>query len=199
MSNRTSFFVITGGPGSGKSTLLSALAARGCSHTVEAGRAIIRAQTSIGGSALPWADRELFAELMLSWEMRSFESARERDGITFFDRGVPDVVGYLQLIGAPIPAHVHRAAQCIRYEPRVFIAPPWAEIYVQDDERKQDFGEAQRTYDALAATYAEYGYELCVLPLASVEARVQFVLDKASLREGLTARAVETDETLRQQ
>jgi len=177
--NASRFFVITGGPGSGKSTLLAALSARGYAHTQEAGRAIIRAQAAIGGSALPWADRELFAELMLSWEMRSHELASRDTQPVFFDRGVPDVAGYLRLIGAAVPPHVHRAAQSIRYATRVFIAPPWPEIYVQDAERKQDFAEAVRTYEALAATYVEYGYELCILPKCSVGERVDFVLERA--------------------
>lgn len=56
-------FVVTGGPGSGKSSLIDAMARRGFRTMPEAGRAIIRDQVGIGGSALPWADRALFAEL----------------------------------------------------------------------------------------------------------------------------------------
>ena len=63
-------FIITGGPGSGKSTVIDALARRGISTMAEAGRAIIQDQVAIGGNALPWADRRVFAELMLSWEVQ---------------------------------------------------------------------------------------------------------------------------------
>jgi len=45
-----------------------------------------------------------------------------------------------------------------------------------DDERKQDFDEAVRTYGAIAATYAEYGYDLVEIPRVTVEERVRFVL-----------------------
>lgn len=68
-------YVITGGPGSGKSTLVEALAASGIPSMPEAGRAIIQDQVAIGGDALPWSDRHAFAELMLSWEMRSYRAA----------------------------------------------------------------------------------------------------------------------------
>jgi predicted ATPase len=122
------FFVITGGPGSGKSTLLDALEQKGCGRTIEAGRAIIQDQMSIGGSALPWGDRAAFAELMLSWEMRSYHLAEQTAGSAFFDRSVVDVIGYLRLIGLPVPDHVRRAAGIFRYHRRVFIAPPWKEI-----------------------------------------------------------------------
>src|SRR5580692_5406506 len=101
-------FVITGGPGSGKSTLIEALAGRGIKTMTEAGRAIIQDQVTIGGEALPWSDRSAFAELMLSWEMRSYGSALELSGPVVFDRGAPDVLGYLRLTGLPIPSHVER-------------------------------------------------------------------------------------------
>ena len=76
MRPETRFFIVTGGPGSGKSTLLAALAARGVPHMAEGGRAIIQDQVAIGGSVLPWADRMLFAELMLGWDLRSWRAGR---------------------------------------------------------------------------------------------------------------------------
>jgi predicted ATPase len=175
------FFVLTGGPGSGKTTLIEALCQAGFGTSVEAGRGIIRGQSAIGGTALPWHDRALFAELMLSWEIRSYQAACEQTGPVFFDRGVPDTLGYLKLSGLPIPSHVESAAERFRYASRVFIAPPWQEIFTQDAERKQTLDEAARTYHALVNTYTELGYELVPLPLAPVEVRLRFVLAEAGL------------------
>ncbi len=169
-------FVITGGPGSGKSTLIGALAPHGIQTMPEAGRAIIQDQVAIGGEALPWADRRAFAELMLSWEMRSHRAALALVGPVIFDRGVPDVLGYLRLSELPIPPHVRKAAEIFRYHRRVFIAPPWREIFALDAERKQSFEEAQATYEVMIRTYSDLGYELVPLPLGSVEQRVRFVL-----------------------
>lgn len=169
-------YIISGGPGSGKSTLLKALAQHGFPCMPEAGRAIIQHQLSIGGTALPWADRSLFAELMLSWDIRSYYDALELNKPVLFDRGIPDVMGYLRLSNLPVPPHIEKAAHTYRYHQRVFIAPPWQEIFTQDAERKQSFNEAQATYNALSAVYIELGYELLPLPFASVEERVQFVL-----------------------
>ena len=168
--------VLTGGPGSGKTTLLEALATAGHATSPEAGRAIIRRQQAIDGEALPWKDRALFAELMLDRELEAHARAESADGPVFFDRGVPDVVGYLTLCGLPVPAHVERAAQDIRYDRRVFIAPVWPEIFGQDAERKQDLDEARRTFDAMAETYPRFGYELIELPRAPVAERLDFVL-----------------------
>ena len=179
--NHERFFVLTGGPGSGKSTLIDALERAGFLRSLEAGRGIIQEQAGIGGPAVPWNDRGLFAELMLCWEMRSYRMAQQQAGPVFFDRGVPDVVGYLRLSKLPVPAYFEKAAETFRYNRRVFIAPPWQEIFQQDRERKQDFAEAVRTYEVLAETYQALGYELMELPRVSVTERVRFILQKGGL------------------
>jgi predicted ATPase len=174
--NADRFFVVTGGPGSGKSSLIDALRQSGYARSVEAGRGIIQDQTAIGGCALPWVDPTLFAEMMLCWEMRSYQMAEQQSGKVFFDRGVPDVLGYLRLLNLPVPEHMQKAANTFRYHRRVFIAPPWPEIFRQDDERKQSFDEAVRTYDAMVATYTACGYDLIEIPRVRLEERVHFVL-----------------------
>lgn len=174
------FFVITGGPGAGKTTLIEALSSAGYASTVESGRAIIQEQVSIGGRALPWIDPLAFAELMLSRDIRSYRMAQELEGPVFFDRGVLDVVGYLRLIGKPVPTYMEKAAKEFRYNRHVFVAPPWKEIFRRDCERKQDFAEAVRTYEAMSI-YAKFGYQLIELPRVSVEDRMRFVLNATRL------------------
>jgi predicted ATPase len=178
MNNNKSdrFHIITGGPGSGKTTLIEALRARGFACSVEAGRGIIQDQVAIAGRALPWHDPLLFAELMLSWEMRSYRIAELTDGPVFFDRGVPDVLGYLRLMNIPAPDYMQKAAEEFCYRRVVFIAPAWREIFRQDVERKQDFEEAQRTHDALESTYTAMGFQLLELPRMGVKERCEFIL-----------------------
>lgn len=170
--------VLTGGPGSGKTTLIAALAERGHAVRPEAGRAIIREQQAIDGEGLPWKDRALFAELMQAADLRGHDEARRQNGLVFFDRGLPDIVGYLTLCGLPVPQDLESAARRFRYRRTVFIAPPWPAIFGQDEERKQDFAEAVRTYEVMARTYPRYGYDLVELPQASIETRVDFVLKR---------------------
>jgi predicted ATPase len=172
------FVVVTGGPGSGKSTLIDALGSAGFGRTVEAGRGIIQDQVAIGGRSLPWIDPALFAEMLLAWEMRSYRWAEQQARTIFFDRGVPDVAGYLRLMKLPVPEYVEKAVETFRYHSRVFIAPPWEEIFEQDRERKQNFAEAVRTCEVLAETYTTCGYELVELPRLGVEERVRFVRER---------------------
>jgi predicted ATPase len=169
------FFVLTGGPGSGKTTLLAALAAAGYACPAEAGRGVIQDQVAIGGMALPWRSPLLFAELMLGWDMRSYRMALRNVGPVVFDRGLPDIIGYLRTVGLPVPAYIEGAARHFRYNRMAFIAPPWPDIFRQDAERMQTLDEAGRTYDSMVKTYQEQGYHLVELPRASVAERLQFV------------------------
>lgn len=181
MNENNNLHIISGGPGSGKSSLLTALRQQGCKTMPEAGRAIIQDQVLIGGSALPWADRLAFAELMLGWELRSYHEASSLGGSVFFDRGVPDVVGYLRVCGLDVPKHMLTAAMKFRYSKRVFLAPPWREIFHEDAERKQSWEEAVATFEAMVSTYESLEYEILRLPLASLEERTAFVLRQTAM------------------
>ena len=173
--------IISGGPGSGKSFLLAALRQQCCKTMPEAGRAIIQDQVAIGGTALPWADRLAFAELMLGWELRSYHEACSLAESVFFDRGVPDVIGYLRVCGLDVPPHMLTAAAKFRYNKRVFLAPPWREIFHEDAERKQSWEEAVATFEAMVSTYESLDYEIVLLPLASVQERAEFVLGQIAV------------------
>lgn len=177
MANAEHMFVVTGGPGSGKSSLIDAMTRRGFRTMPEAGRAIIQDQVRIGGPALPWADRAIFAELMLGWELRSYREALENDVPVLMDRGIPDVVGYLTLCGLPVPAHIEAAAKIHPYNKRVFLAPYWDAIFTQDAERKQDRQEAEATGRVMAETYTRFGYQVLELPLVGIEQRADFMAD----------------------
>jgi len=174
--SETRRFVVTGGPGAGKSTLIEALGEAGHAVFGEAGRAIMGAHRAIGGPAGHDGDRRLYAELMLSWDMRSHAEAGGVGGTAFFDRGVPELIGYFDLVGEPVPAHFRRAAAMLRYADPVFLAPPWREIFVNDALRRQDFAEAVETARAVRSSYHAAGYRVVDLPLAEVASRVDFIL-----------------------
>jgi predicted ATPase len=82
----------------------------------------------------------------------------------------------------PAPEHMQKAAWEFCYNRTVFIAPPWREIFHQDVERKQDFVEAQRTYEALASTYTSLACQLVELPCTGVSARCEFILDHLGIK-----------------
>jgi predicted ATPase len=173
--NGHNMYIVTGGPGSGKSTLIDALEATGYSRSIEAGRAIIKSQIQMGGHSLPWINPSSFAEWMLCWEINSYCNALRLDGPVIFDRGIPDITSYLRFMHLPVPDYLENAVSLYRYNKKVFIAPPWESIFVQDKERKQTFEEAKVLYDILVKTYSGYGYELITLPMKTVDIRMHFI------------------------
>ena len=123
------FFVVTGGPGAGKTSLITEFARRDLHTIPESGRAIIREEMQSGGDALPWADRMAYAERMLERGRRAYEDAQALSAPVIFDRGFPDILGYIKLCRVPVPPHVATAAKAARYNCRAFLAPFWDEIF----------------------------------------------------------------------
>ena len=99
----------------------------------EAGRAIIKDQVRIDGTSIAMGRPTCLRELMPGWDMRSHREGSGLSGPIFFDRGIPEVVGYLNLCHIPVPRRRVRAAELCRYNKRVFIAPYWPEIFVRDE------------------------------------------------------------------
>jgi predicted ATPase len=162
--------VITGGPGAGKSTLLAALADAGVLTFAEVARDILQTP---GGMEMR-ADRPLdFAEAMCEAEQAAWHAAPS--GPSFYDRGFPDIVGFLELEGLPVPAALDRCCAELRYDGPIFRAPPWPEIYARDEERIQSWDEAVASDAAVTRAWFRYGYTLIDLPFARVEERVTFV------------------------
>ena len=169
------FFVITGGPGAGKTTLIEALARAGFTVAPEAGRRILREQQAQGGRALPWIDPLAFAQAMLDHDAAAFARLRGAAGPVFCDRGIPDTIGYLRLVGLAVPPAMWRAAETHRYRERVFICPPWRAIYGTDSERRQTWEVAERTHAEMIDVYTALDYTLVEVPRAPLDERVRFV------------------------
>lgn len=166
-------FVIAGGPGSGKSTLLHALAAAGEICYEEASRTLIREQLACKGRLLPWGDLWGFAqECGTRMQAQLADSARHRR--CFFDRGLPDLIGYLSHGGHSAPDAWPAASR--DYAPMVFFAPPWREIYVNDTERPQTFQEAQELSAHIRQAYLDCGFRLVELVTSPVPDRLEQVL-----------------------
>ena len=174
---KDNYFILTGTFGSGKSTLLDVLQARGIRGVVEPARPILAEQRRLKGDGVPEKNSRLFVELMLSQMLRSYRQHEASSGPVLFDRGVPDVLAYAALFGFEFPAG-ENAARLYRYNARVFVAPPWEDIYCTDDERKAPYSLACRFDNDLRAIYNRFGYSLVVLPFASVERRADFVLER---------------------
>ncbi len=177
------FVVITGGPGVGKTALITELSKRHYPCIGEVAREIIKEQLQAQGNALPWGDREAYCALMLKRSLEAEQKARSNakvGQIVFLDRGIPDILAYTQLVGIRPSRSLTQAIADYRYNEIVFLLPPWKEIYVTDEERKQDFEEAIRTDEWMRKSYLQSGYQICEVPRISSESRADYVIAQLS-------------------
>ncbi|MDP9590316.1 UNVERIFIED_ORG: putative ATPase [Shinella zoogloeoides] len=172
MSDR--FIVLSGCSGGGKSTLLDELRRRGHATVEEPGRRIVQAELAAGGSALPWRDMAAFAHRAIDLALADRARMQDHPGLVFFDRGLIDAACALEAHGGERVLEGLAAAH--RYHRKVFLTPPWPEIYAGDAERRHGFDAALEEYEQLEQAYPRLGYETVVLPKVSVEARADFVL-----------------------
>ncbi|MBS0471137.1 MAG: AAA family ATPase [Proteobacteria bacterium] len=175
---RANFYIFTGGPGAGKTTLLEALHARGFLCVEEAARRVLREQAATGGNATHDGDRAAYRDRMLALGIADFRGVTEAVRPVFFDRGIPELSGYGNAPGADDTPELAAAIAECRYNQTVFLFPPWRAIYVHDDLRKHSFEHAVAVHDEVRRSYRRFGYQTVDVSEASVEERVQFVLDR---------------------
>lgn len=180
MQGAPRFIVISGCSGGGKSTLLAELSRRGYATVEEPGRRIVRAELADGGTALPWSDPEAFARRAIDVALADLAAARQLAGDVFFDRGLVDAAAALEYVtGRPA---LHDIAGQAPYHRRVFLTPPWREIYAADPERRHDVDAAEAEYERLLVAYPSLGYDVAIVPKAVVSARADYVCQRLETR-----------------
>jgi len=168
------FVVISGCSGGGKSALLTELGRRGYTVVDEPGRRIVREELACSGSALPWVDPVAFLQRAITMALADRDAARARQGWVFFDRGLIDAVSGLEYVtGERVLEQLHQAN---RYHRRIFLTPPWPEIFQTDPERRHGFDSAVSEYSRLLEVYPSLGYEVIIIPKTPVDERADFVL-----------------------
>ena len=168
------FVTISGCSSGGKSTLLVELRRRGFATVDEPGRRIVAEELKRGGRALPWADAVAFLRRAIEVSLADRAAADASARWVFFDRGLIDAAAALEdLTGERV---VESVGLVYRYNKRVFLAPPWPEIYTLDQERRHGLAAAVAEYNRLIEVYPSLGYEIHVLPKASVAERANWIL-----------------------
>ena len=170
--------VIIGGPGTGKTTIIDGLIAKGYCCYPEISREVTMEAKKQGIEQLFLEKPLLFSELLLEGRKKQFQNAiSESHDVVFLDRGIPDVLAYMHYIGDSYPAFFDHACREHTYT-KIFLLPPWEEIYISDDERYENFEQAKLIYNHLTETYQKYGYNLIEVPKGTVEERIHYIINQ---------------------
>lgn len=177
--------VITGGPSTGKTSVIEQLEKEGfnCLHEV------IRSMTSeeknqdkpleiITNPIISVPDPMKFNLRILNARIEQFKTAqRTNEELFFFDRGIPDVLAYMDCFQQPYDDLFTNACYNFRYD-RIFLMPPWEDIHVSDDERYETFEESLNIHRCLRSSYEKHSYDVTLVPKASITERAEFILDQ---------------------
>ncbi len=167
-------FILTGGPGFGKTSILEHLQELGFNTFEEVARQVIKEELLAGSDVLPWKNLDAFSKKVLPLQI--FNHSKALPGINFYDRAIPDIAAY-QVHGQQVVfAALQRAIMQHRYNSKVFITPPWPEIYNTDNERQETYEKACTIHAQLMQTYQHFNYDVTEVPTLKVADRVQFIL-----------------------
>ncbi len=168
------FVIISGCSGGGKSTLLTELARRGHATVAEPFMRLLQAYRAGSGDPSPWEEPLLFLRRVAQVALEDRTTAKDAPGWVFFDRGLIDAASALESLGDEDA--LQALARPNPYHPTVFLAPPWPQIYVMDDDRRHGLDKAVREYERLSRDYPALGYAVEHLPKFSVAERADFIL-----------------------
>ncbi|MBN9231981.1 MAG: AAA family ATPase, partial [Legionella sp.] len=120
---------------------------------------------------------ELFCELLIHKSIDAFHQAKiiqsAQKDVIFFDRCILEGINYFKNLG--IDKYDHLIGE-LRYYPTIFMAPPWKEIYHNDEERQHSFESALNEYEQISKFYPNCGYQIIKLPKVNVKERVKFMI-----------------------
>ena len=169
--------VITGGPGTGKTSIINKLESFGHCVFNESSREIIRKYKKLGHDQLFLSNPIKFSEILLKNRIKQFEeSNKSNSNIKFFDRGIPDILAYLDYKKISFGKEFILASKKYKYD-FIFLAEPWEDIYKKDEERYESFEELKVINKYLKKIYSNYTQRFIILPKSSVKARINFIIE----------------------
>jgi len=174
--------VITGGPSTGKTSLIEAMQNSGYFCYPE----VIRQMTldaKKNGSLSNYETNPIasvvnpldFNNKILAARLDQYRESQERqEPFVFFDRGMPDILAYMNYYGQVPPQEFTSVIKNHRYN-LIFHLPMWRNIFVHDDERFESYADALKINECLLDTYNDLNYEVIEIPKSSVVERVKFL------------------------
>ena len=179
--------VITGAPGTGKTAVINALEAAGYVCFPEVIREFTQEETSqklpeeIKSNPIVFANDSLdFNQKLIAGRKAQYLNAKaSAQCINFYDRGLPDVLAYMDFFNQEYPEEFVKACAGHTYD-AVFIMPPWKDIFHTDGGRFETYSEAVALHDCLIQQYKTFNYNLDLVPLDTIAARAAYIINKTT-------------------
>tara|TARA_B100001057_G_C22778932_1_gene922814 strand:- start:893 stop:1429 length:537 start_codon:yes stop_codon:yes gene_type:complete len=169
--------VITGAPGSGKTSLIKSLKLDGYTCIDEISRKIFKQGKNKGIKNFFIEKPKVFSLKILKERKKQYKDSlkikNSNNNLIFFDRGIHDVYAYLYYINK---SYVFPPRPFKYNYQKIFILNPWKSIYLNDNERFEDFNSAVKINEAIKYTYKKYGFELINVPKYSIKKRKKFII-----------------------
>lgn len=166
--------LITGGPGTGKTELINGLKKQGFNCENEIVREITENEQKKGVKQFFLKDPIEFSRQLMILRSDQYNKTQNVN-LTFFDRGVHEIIAYLNFIKIKYDSYFIESAQKIVYD-KIFILPPWEEIYKNDNVRYESFDQCNQIHDEIVKVYKQLKIEITPLEKNSVSKRIDNIL-----------------------
>jgi predicted ATPase len=169
--------VFTGGFSSGKTTTIKMLHDLGYAVMPESSESIIKDYKQ-KHNHYPWENKQdlpYFHEKVFYEQLKSEKNIN--NGITFFDRGIPDRLAFLRFDGLQISGEILEQAKSCNYN-KVFFFEGNKAIYKKASHRPHDIEDSGRITKLIKKIYKSLGYKFVIIPFCSREERLKIILEK---------------------
>ena len=172
--------VISGGPGSGKTTVINLLIKNGYQCFEEFSRSVISAGKAKGIENLFETEPLTFSKIIFQERKKQYLSAAKINYLqvfpyVFFDRGLHDIVAYLDHRGNPAE-EISIEIQNYPYD-LLILFPLWKDIYKNDEHRMESFEESISVFESIKKTYKKFSIPIIEIPFNPPDSRIMSILE----------------------
>lgn len=172
---QTSWCVVTGAPGAGKSTVINELERRGYTVTPELARDYMKRKLSDRPSLVHVLADQLEFQRQLVMGLVQIEDELAHDLTVFFDRALPDAIGYYRAAGFD-PQELLPLFTIHRYKRIFFLERLSPDLMEHDELRYESEGQIPRLEECIKAGYRDLGYNNIIVPVMPATKRVDYIL-----------------------
>ena len=159
--------IISGPPSSGKTTIILELNKIGY-------ECISEINPSNNKNIKIQKNKILISNFIFNERKKQYKNAKNTT--TFFDRSMIDVIAYLKYWDKNYPKEWDEDIIKYRYYKKIFYAPFWKKIYLNNNYRPESYLESQMIDHELKNTYTKFNYNIIELPKSNIHDRINFIL-----------------------